>query len=225
MGPLTPTERLAKRLPPSLRGFIAARTGSHRQFVGPGDLYDASGALQFSLLALLGLREEHRLLDIGCGSLRAGRLFITYLQPDRYFGIEPERWLVEAAIRAEIGQALVDLKRPTFAYRDDFRLTVFGESFDFLLAASVFTHAALHQIRTCLREARQVMGPSALLLASAACGASDYEGDTWVYPEAVTYTLQRLQAVAAEEGLTCEPVDYAWVNPTRTYTWLAFARR
>jgi cyclopropane fatty-acyl-phospholipid synthase-like methyltransferase len=130
------------------------------------------------LLALLGLREEHRLLDIGCGSLRAGRLFIAYLQPDRYFGIEPERWLVEAAIRAEIGQALVDLKRPTFAYRDDFRLTAFGESFDFLLAASVFTHAALHQIRTRLREARQVMSPSALLLASAACGVSDYEGDT-----------------------------------------------
>ncbi|MGH7086029.1 MAG: hypothetical protein ACREFN_13675, partial [Acetobacteraceae bacterium] len=41
-------------------------------FVGPPDEYDLMGATQFRLLTALGLRDHHRLLDFGCGSLRAG---------------------------------------------------------------------------------------------------------------------------------------------------------
>src|SRR5438128_572554 len=51
--------------------------------------HDLAAAFQFNLLTRLGLREEDYLLDIGCGALRAGRLFITYLLPGRYFGVEP----------------------------------------------------------------------------------------------------------------------------------------
>ena len=47
------------------------------------------GATQFALLSALGLPEDDRLLDIGCGSLRGGRLFITYLAEGGYTGIEP----------------------------------------------------------------------------------------------------------------------------------------
>jgi len=49
-------------------------TGSkhYRAFVGPPDKYDLVSAMQFNLLTSLGLRECHHLLDIGCGSLRAG---------------------------------------------------------------------------------------------------------------------------------------------------------
>src|SRR5262245_46565510 len=48
----------------------------HRDFVGPVERYDIVAAMMFSLLAALGLRGHHRLLDIGCGSLRVGRLLI-----------------------------------------------------------------------------------------------------------------------------------------------------
>jgi hypothetical protein len=56
----------------------------YRSYVGPSDEYDIMGATQFNLLTSLGLRENHTLLDFGCGSLRAGRLFITYLTKSRY---------------------------------------------------------------------------------------------------------------------------------------------
>src|SRR5260221_10635897 len=62
----------------------------YRAFVGPEDGYDRMSAMQFNLLTFLGLREDHYPLYIGCGSLRAGRLFIPYLKPGRYFGIEPQ---------------------------------------------------------------------------------------------------------------------------------------
>lgn len=73
----------------------------------------------FSLLYFLGLREYHYLLDIGCGSLRAGRFFIMYLKIGHYFGIDPEKWLIEEAIRKELGIDLIRIKKPTFSYDEN----------------------------------------------------------------------------------------------------------
>src|SRR5277367_6499807 len=95
----------------------------HRAFVGPPDRYDLASAGQFSLLTALGLREEHTLLDIGCGSLRGGRLFIPYLNPEKYFGIEPEQWLIDQGIAAEIGRDLANIKKPAFSNDSNFTLS------------------------------------------------------------------------------------------------------
>lgn len=63
----------------------ASQPGSEnrRAYIGPPTQFDFMGATQFNLLTRLGLREDHTVLDIGCGSLRAGRLLIPYLLPDR----------------------------------------------------------------------------------------------------------------------------------------------
>src|SRR5919106_5797598 len=112
----------------------------YRSWVGPPQKYDLIAAMQFNVLTCLGLREDHLLLDIGCGSLRAGRLFIPYLLPGRYFGIEPERWLVEEGLRNELGEDILAAKRPTFSTKADFGLSAFEQEFDFLLAHSIFSH-------------------------------------------------------------------------------------
>src|ERR1700724_2187949 len=74
-----------------------------RAYVGPPRQFDFMGAPQFRLLTTLGLREHHSVLDFGCGSLRAGRLLIPYLLPGRYYGLEPNRWLVEDGISRQLG--------------------------------------------------------------------------------------------------------------------------
>jgi hypothetical protein len=216
-------DRLARLLPDGLRAFVAARTKSHRRFVGPADRFDLFGASQFGLLTLLGLREDHYLLDVGCGSLRAGRLFITYLQPGHYFAIEPERWLVESALRNELGREMARIKHPVFDHNDAFRLTVFGRRFDFLLASSIFSHATQQQVRTCVGEAAQVMTPSGLFLASFYATERNSTVDTWQYPGRVGYSLDWLREVAAEHGLACEPLDWPYAYGTGSQTWLALA--
>ena len=40
----------------------------HRAYIGPPDEYDLVSAMSFNLLTASGLRQHHRLLDIGCGS-------------------------------------------------------------------------------------------------------------------------------------------------------------
>ena len=46
------------------------------------------GQLQFDYLVKHGLQPGDRMLEIGCGDLRAGRLFIAYLNPGNYYGID-----------------------------------------------------------------------------------------------------------------------------------------
>jgi hypothetical protein len=205
---------------PDLGSGLAPGAAHYRAYVGPPEKYDRMAALQFNLLTFLGLREHHSLLDLGCGSLRAGRLFIPYLLPGRYCGLEPERWLVEEGIRQEVGQDLIRLKRPTFRYEADFTLTAFGRQFDFLLAQSVFSHAAERQIHRCLGEARQVLGPESVFAASFALGKTNYTGTEWVYPGCSHYTLEHMRMLARANGLECRPIPW----PHWALVWVVFTR-
>src|SRR3984893_18959417 len=90
----------------------------YRAYVGPPEDYDLVAAMTFNLLTTLGLRQHHSLLDVGCGSLRIGRLLIPYLNRGKYFGVEPNEWLVEQGIKRELGEALVQIKSPRCFFTD-----------------------------------------------------------------------------------------------------------
>jgi SAM-dependent methyltransferase len=207
-------------------GFMSSKTAGpdHRHFVGPPEKYDLASASQFNLLTLLGLREHHYLLDIGCGSLRAGRLFIPYLLPGRYFGIEPEQWLIDEGIAAEVGQDLVRIKQPTFDNDSNFTLTTFGRTFDYMVAQSIFSHATQVQIRRCMAEAKQALAPGGVFAATFFQGETDYEGDEWVYPGRVHYTMEHFSRMAGECGLSCRPVNWTHTNE-QTWVVLTHADR
>lgn len=192
----------------------------YRAFVGPPQNFDLVCAMQFNLLTLLGLREHHSLLDIGCGSLRAGKLLIPYLLPDRYFGIEPEEWLVEEGIENEIGRSLVEIKRPTFGNDRNFALSAFGRKFDFLVAQSIFSHASRLQIHRCMEEAAKVMHPQSIFCATFVQGPENYSGTAWVYPGCVTYTLEFLESLVREHGMWMTLLY--WPHPYQQ-TWVAIA--
>src|SRR6201998_4239980 len=83
-------------------------------YVGPPEEYDLIAAMTFNLLTTLGLRQHHTVLDIGCGSLRVGRLLIPYLNTGNYSGIEPNKWLVDEGIQRETGRDQIRIKRARF---------------------------------------------------------------------------------------------------------------
>ena len=195
-----------------------AEYAPHRKFVGPPEKYDLASAGQFSLLTALGLREENTLLDIGCGSLRGGRLFITYLKPGKYFGIEPEQWLIDQGIDTEMGRDLVALKKPSFNNDANFTLSSFGRKFDFMLAQSIFSHATQTQIRRCLSEAKKALEPDGIFAATFFPGDANYEGTEWVYPGCVYYTLEYFTTLATDEGLACKPLNWTHTNQQK---WVA----
>lgn len=193
----------------------------HRAFVGPPDKYDIVAAMQFNLLTTAGLREHHTLLDIGCGSLRAGRLFIPFLLPGNYFGLEPNKWLLDDGVKNEVGRDLLRIKRPVFDHNPEFKLTVFGRQFDYLLAQSIFSHAAPHQIAKCLREASKVMHAQSIFLATYVAGQENYDGREWSYPDIVGYSEEHMLQFAADAGLLAIPQPWNHPNGQR---WLLIKR-
>ncbi len=190
----------------------------HRAYVGVAEDYDLVSRTQFNLLTHLGLREDHYLLDIGCGSLRGGRLFIAYLLPDHYFGIEPNQWLLEDGIEKELGKQFIDLKQPHFSHDANFTCSVFRQQFDFILAQAIFVHAAPGQIRHCMQEVRQCMKPTSLFVANFVEGEHNHEGSDWTYPGAVTYRLSWITEAANDAGLWCTPIE--WFHPASGIKWI-----
>lgn len=195
-------------------------TQHYRAFVGSPEKYDLLSAIQFNILTFLGLREYHTLIDIGCGSLRAGKLLLAYLLPNRYFGIEPEEWLIEKGIEEECGKDLIRIKSPAFSIDSNFNCTIFGQKFDFLLAHSIFSHATEAQIQQCLAQASACMHTQSLFLATFVEGEENYRGTEWVYPGVVSYTYAHLQEMAAQFGLALKSLH--WPHPNNQ-TWVVMA--
>jgi len=210
------TRDAAKALPPGASHYTA--------YVGPPGQYDFMGATQFRLLTTLGLREHHSVLDFGCGSLRAGRLLMPYLLEGRYYGLEPNRWLIDDAIERELGQALINLKRPTFLHHSDFSASAFGVSFDYILAQSIFSHAGRDLVSRCLADFRSCLNPTGLILATFVepqlLGKTEDSGESgWIYPDCVGYRPETVQAVIEDAGLVGRVLP--WFHPRQT--WFAMA--
>lgn len=193
------------------------RAGDHhyRAYVGPPKDYDLISTIQTTLLLAAGLRETHRLVDVGCGSLRAGRLFIPYLRPGHYFGVEPNRWLVEEGIKHELGDDIVRVKRPTFRFVEDFSLSAFGVAFDFAVAQSVFSHTYPDLALAGLRGIAAALAPQGKLFATFVEGESSTEGSGWRYPQNVPYTWEKMQGLVEESGLVTRRVD--WMHPRQSW--------
>lgn len=83
----------------------------HREKVG--GLRDEMGKLQFDYLIKNGLKPEHKFLDIACGSFRAGRFLIEYLNTNNYYGIDADFEVIEDGKRYEIN-SFIDEKAPIF---------------------------------------------------------------------------------------------------------------
>jgi SAM-dependent methyltransferase len=192
----------------------------HRAYVGPSDEYDLMGAMQFSLLCALGLREGHRLLDIGCGSLRAGRLLIPYLAPGGYTGLEPNQWLVEEALEQELGRDVVTLKAPTFIHNDRFDASG-REPFDFIVAQSIASHTGPEMTRDLIAAVREALAPSGLAAVTFIHNRTDSTREGWYYAGTVCYKRRTIARWLTDAGLDAVPLR--WYHPRQT--WWAVAHK
>ena len=192
----------------------------YRAYVGPPEDYDLVAAMAFNLLTTLGLRQHHSLLDIGCGSLRIGRLLIPYLNRGKYFGVEPNEWLVDEGIRRELSETLVQIKRPTFCFSDSPDTIAQAKvAFNFALAQSIFSHSGLDLIQAWLSAISRSLARDGGLVATFLIGEEDSAQTGWIYPDCVNYRPATLERAAAEVNLRFEILD--WKHPRQT--WALFA--
>jgi SAM-dependent methyltransferase len=117
------------------------------------------GQMQFDYLVGHGLKPDMRMLEIGCGNLRAGRLFIDYLDAGNYYGtdISPDILLAAQRTVTEFG---LQSRLPYLTLVDDMRLEFLPDSyFDVVHAHSVFSHSPIEVIDECLANIGRIMTP------------------------------------------------------------------
>lgn len=192
---------------------------NHRQFVAGANSWHGehlSGEPVFHLLKDLGLKPEHKLLDFACGSLRVGRWLIPYLDPDCYFGIDKNLWLVEMARLEEIPAEVWEEKQPRFSDEAGFNAAVFApDTFDFVLAHAILMHSCHRQIQTLLQSLPRTLKKGAILVGDTATGGADYEGeDAPQYPSTVNHSISRFQQTGLEFDLIGD----------RTQVWCGMSR-
>lgn len=156
------------------------------------------GELQFAYLCEHGLTPHSRLLDIGCGNLRAGWRLIDYLEPGHYYGIDISPDVLIAAKRTLTTHSLQD-RLPHLTLVQDLTLDFLPEGhFDVVHAHSVFSHSPIEIIDECLAHVGRVLAPG---------GFFDFTFDRTVGPEHQVlredfyYRTETLTGLAARHGL------------------------
>ena len=191
---------------------------------GPLEDFEPAGRLQLITLLEEGLTPSSNVLDVGCGCLRAGYWLIHFLERGRYFGIEPNEEMLREGVEKILEPGLADAKLPSFSHNDDFDLSVFGTTFDYVLARSVWTHASKPQIEALLESFAS--GGHRTLLASylPARHRDDYRGQRWVgrshksdEPGLVAHQFKWIEAACRARGLGVEEMPGRVMNRQR---WL-----
>ena len=124
--------------------------------IGVGGLWEEIGKLQYNFLIKKGLKPEHFLLDVGCGSLRGGIYFIKYLKEGHYFGIDKNPEFLEGA-KIELDENNLANKNPKLRVMENFDFYTLRQNFDYAIAQSVFTHLDAEKIKTCLKSIEKVI--------------------------------------------------------------------
>ncbi|MDN0199587.1 class I SAM-dependent methyltransferase [Streptomyces sp. S.PNR 29] len=157
------------------------------------------GRMQFDYLMRHGLKPQDRMLEIGCGNLRAGRLFIEYLNHGNYYGIDISPHILLSAQDTLVREGLQS-KLPYLVLADDLTFAFLPDGhFDVVHAHSVFSHSPRHVIEECFAHVGRILAPG---------GFFDFTFDRTkgeehhVLHEDFYYRAETLVELAAQYGLS-----------------------
>lgn len=210
-------EEIARRIASETGGF----TG------GPVESFGDIGQYTLDSLEQSGMNPDSMVLDVGCGALRLGYWLVRYLNPDRYFGLEPVQKYVDAGLKHAIGPEMAAEKRPRFDHNKNFDFSPFGVKFNFVVARSIFSHASPAMVCRALDSFRDNAAPNGVMLASykttikadghvEVIDVNQKAGD-WSWRR---YSTSYLQKLSKERGLSAEKFG----KPHNGQVWLRVSK-
>jgi len=176
-----------------------------------GGMWNEIGPLQFKFLRRQGLTPHSRMLDLGCGTLRGGRHFIRFLDPENYWGIDISPACIGAA-RGLVAAEGLQNKNPTLIVNQsrELKFVEFGETrFDYILAQSVFTHLPNYMVRECFENIGRVMRHGSRFF------FTYFESEHYEQrePDVFAYPWTDLLELASEFGFIAHEVSNEYPHP------------
>jgi hypothetical protein len=184
---------------------------------GKQERFELAGRKLFITLLSEGLYPNSKVLDIGCGCLRGGYWLLHFLDNGCYFGIEPNREMLDAGIKYLLEPGLMELKDPKFDHNSNFNFGIFKEKFNFFVALSIWTHAAKSEIEVMLDGFVEHASPGGVFITTyypATLFKQDYMGEKWVgagkvgQPRGmINHSLNWIQGECRKRGLIAEEIS------------------
>lgn len=200
------------------RRLMAYRVRAHGADHAVGHYQADMGMWQFHLLLdRFGVERDERVLDLGCGSLRAGRYLIPYLDAGNYVGMDVSPDVLDAG-RERLFDDIVARKDPRFVVNDDLRLDELREPVDLIWAQSLLTHLPEEDVRELFAAL-----PGAL--------ADDGRAVMTFFPDAresakdFGHSPQTLRKLAAENSLEAECIPDDDLTHPKGQRFLRLTRR
>jgi SAM-dependent methyltransferase len=159
------------------------------------------GQMQFDYLLGHGLQPGDRMLEIGCGNLRAGRLFVGFLGPGNYHGIDISPDILLAAQQTVVTYGL-QAKLPHLTLVNDLKFGFLPSAkFTVVHAHSVFSHSPLEVIEECLAHVGRIMTSDGIFdFTFDRTGGTEHQ----VLREDFYYRTETLVALADRYGLDAQ---------------------
>jgi len=190
---------------------------------GPDEKADEVGRNGIATLIENGLNPTDKVLDIGAGSLRLGWWILQFVDEQNFHAVEPSKNRIDTAARLMGADIHI-------YYNEDWQFP--DEKFDFVVARSIWSHAAKWMISIMISEFAENSSPEGIFLASVRLAGEkpDYMGDEWIGRPAQTGDVRKktkswrmvnhsedwLHAEAAKNGLKMEVLD-----TVNNQTWVA----
>jgi SAM-dependent methyltransferase len=182
---------------------MTTRSSPRHGLVGPAGFWVMKRRFQFKFLLSRGLQPEHRVLDMGCGTLRGGIPLIDYLDVGNYVGVEARANVLEEG-RRELAEARLEHKRPLLIVEVDPAQVRLDVPVAYIWAFSVLIHMPDEVLDACLGMAARVMTEDGQFYANVQLG--DQPDSAWHSFPCVWRPRRFYAEAAARHGLTMEDV-------------------
>jgi SAM-dependent methyltransferase len=174
---------------------------------GPSGAWRIDRDVQAGALGKLGLRPEHRLLEIGCGPLQAGAPLIRFLEPGNYTGVDISASRLDAARQVVRGLHLED-RNPRLVLSGDFGLDQLDPgTFDRIWSFHVVIHFPEDAVRRYMQAVATLLKPEGMGWFSAWVTPERAEFNrrgTWLEFPVTEAGSDFFRSAAAAAGLACE---------------------
>jgi len=183
---------------------------------------------QIEQLKSLGLKADHRFLEIGCGPLTAGIPIIDYLEPGNYVGVDVRSSVLNLSW-AQIGRNGLSAKNPRLIRSDNFAAAELdGVLFDYIWSFSVLYHLTDEILDSLLANVAKRLAPRGHYYANVMI---DMDNSRWLEFPFLRRTVDNYRAIAAKHGLdvrelgTIADLGFRLTGGERTNPLLEFSLR
>lgn len=164
---------------------------------------------QMAFMMYVGLKPDHKFLDLACGCLRGTGLLVDYVKQGNFHGAD-----VSFDLLGKVQERLLSLgvnKQPTLHHLTDydFKKTI-KETFDFILSVSLFTHLLPNDVFPLFSGVRDILSQNGIYYFTLYPCENNYEGDVNV----MRFNKQWIIGKGLEAGLVVEDIPGDYINPS-----------